>query len=441
MPQSPWFAKGKRISASLSLQEEIVNPLLHLFFPLPAGATGRPVSMEERLAYVQDVNRAASLTDGRIATSKQRLQMHDQLHGALGGVVPDAGDAFVRACEARNDERRAESRKDVQEMRAGDRRLRDEAVAEAIKNSSATAAAADDSTAGPVADEAGDGNDGAEASSSSGPKKGEIASAHVTDHMRVFSSQVHGFSLYKFHTGGREDVDVRMLGAGRPFVIEILTPHRQRFTAADLAEMARIVNASSTGGAAEIEALQLAPRSVILDLAKQADSKRKHYRCVVYSKRPMLSDSDPYLVAANARTQRSPTTGERAAPFIIQQVTPIRVLHRRTSMARPKRIYHMQLRRVNAHWLMVDLTTQAGTYIKEFCHGDLGRTRPSLAELLNSPYVDIVQLDVAGMTLFNADGSTQVAREVGDGEKFLLQGSSSDSDDAAHGGNDASDDE
>ena len=29
-------------------------------------------------------------------------------------------------------------------------------------------------------------------------------------------------SGYKFHTAGREDVDVRMLGNGRPFILEVL---------------------------------------------------------------------------------------------------------------------------------------------------------------------------------------------------------------------------
>lgn len=39
------------------------------------------------------------------------------------------------------------------------------------------------------------------------------------------------------------------------------------------------------------------------------------------------------------------------------------------------------------------LTTQAGTYIKEFVHGDLGRTTPSLGSLLGLE-VDIIALDV-----------------------------------------------
>jgi tRNA U54 and U55 pseudouridine synthase Pus10 len=35
----------------------------------------------------------------------------------------------------------------------------------------------------------------------------------------------------------------------------------------------------------------------------------------------------------------------------------------------------------------------SGTYIKEFCHGDFGRTRPSLGELLQCQ-CDILALDV-----------------------------------------------
>jgi len=37
-------------------------------------------------------------------------------------------------------------------------------------------------------------------------------------------------ALYKFHACGREDVDVRMLGTGRPFVIEATNPHVTSFS-------------------------------------------------------------------------------------------------------------------------------------------------------------------------------------------------------------------
>lgn len=41
----------------------------------------------------------------------------------------------------------------------------------------------------------------------------------------------------------------------------------------------------------------------------------------------------------------------------------------------------------------LSLCTQAGTYVKEFVHGDFGRTTPNLCSILNCD-VDIIALDV-----------------------------------------------
>jgi len=49
------------------------------------------------------------------------------------------------------------------------------------------------------------------------------------------------------------------------------------------------------------------------------------------------------------------------------------------------------------HFLLF-LKTQAGTYIKEFVHGDFGRTVPSLGNLLKTE-CDILQLDVLAVEL------------------------------------------
>ncbi|RZB39735.1 tRNA pseudouridine synthase Pus10 [Asbolus verrucosus] len=46
----------------------------------------------------------------------------------------------------------------------------------------------------------------------------------------------------------------------------------------------------------------------------------------------------------------------------------------------------------------LDMVTQAGTYIKEFVHGDFGRTKPSLSEIIGG-HVDIVALDVLDIHL------------------------------------------
>ena len=45
---------------------------------------------------------------------------------------------------------------------------------------------------------------------------------------------------------------------------------------------------------------------------------------------------------------------------------------------------------------MLHLLAQAGTYIKEFVHSDIGRTQPNVSSLLGSK-TDILQLDVTNL--------------------------------------------
>lgn len=49
----------------------------------------------------------------------------------------------------------------------------------------------------------------------------------------------------KFSAAGREDVDVRTLGRGRPFVCELLNPHRVKFTAEQMQSLEANINSSS----------------------------------------------------------------------------------------------------------------------------------------------------------------------------------------------------
>jgi hypothetical protein len=56
----------------------------------------------------------------------------------------------------------------------------------------------------------------------------------------------------------------------------------------------------------------------------------------------------------------------------------------------------MQAIQLSAHFMELHLTTSAGTYVKEFVHGDLGRTVPSIGSLLHCT-ADILQLDVMGV--------------------------------------------
>ena len=77
----------------------------------------------------------------------------------------------------------------------------------------------------------------------------------------------------------------------------------------------------------------------------------------------------------------------------ILQKTPVRVLHRRTVMTRPRTVTDIKAELIDEHHFNISMTTQAGTYVKEFVHGDLGRTEPSLCTILNKE-CDILELDV-----------------------------------------------
>lgn len=48
--------------------------------------------------------------------------------------------------------------------------------------------------------------------------------------------------------------------------------------------------------------------------------------------------------------------------------------------------------------MVLDIVTQAGTYIKELVHGEFGRTEPSISSLINME-IDIAALDVMNIDL------------------------------------------
>lgn len=48
--------------------------------------------------------------------------------------------------------------------------------------------------------------------------------------------------------------------------------------------------------------------------------------------------------------------------------------------------------------IILDIVTQAGTYIKELVHGEFGRTSPSICSTIGQ-WIDIVALDVLAIDL------------------------------------------
>ena len=184
----------------------------------------------------------------------------------------------------------------------------------------------------------------------------------------------------RFHSAGREDIDVRMLGTGRPFTLELLCPKRPFHDEAALAAAAEAVNKC---GLVWIDGLRVCDLVKLSEAMRDGEeAHRKDYRCcVVLSRHVTPAD----LERINGTTE-----------LVTQQLTPMRVLHRRTLMVRERTIHAMRAEKLGSRFLQLDLTTQAGTYVKEFVHGDFGRTSPSLGALLGCE-ADIIQLDVMGL--------------------------------------------
>lgn len=184
----------------------------------------------------------------------------------------------------------------------------------------------------------------------------------------------------RFSSAGREDRDVRMLGRGRPFLVEFINPRRSRFGRQQYAEFQTAINALHPE-AVKVRDLQYVPPHASTVIKTSQDTKLKNYQCVVWT-------------ADIISPEQISTALGGIKELVLQQYTPVRVLHRRALALRERKIHKLEFKYVDEHHILLDLVTQAGTYVKEFVHGDLGRTRPSIRELLQVSAADLLALDV-----------------------------------------------
>ena len=220
----------------------------------------------------------------------------------------------------------------------------------------------------------------------------------------------------KFVTAGREDMDVRMLGAGRPFVAEVLNararidwgggggggkavggegeegaPPASPFTHPAtthpptlLADTAAAINGAGTG--VGIHRLTLVTRAALVAIKAGEAAKEKSYRAAVTLPVP----ATPALLARL----------NSVAGLVLAQTTPTRVEARRAMLVRHRTVHTLAAvagvagdgeeaggsdgvaaadPALAPRRITLTLRTQAGLYVKEFVHGDDGRTVPDLA--------------------------------------------------------------
>jgi tRNA pseudouridine synthase 10 len=204
-----------------------------------------------------------------------------------------------------------------------------------------------------------------------------------------------------FHGAGREDVDARMLGTGRPFVVEVKHP---RVRDVDPATVEAAINDGSSP--VEVEGLRRAAHTMVARV-KELDAS-KTYSLTVRFAEPV------------SETDLTEACGALAGETVSQR-TPHRVDQRRADLLRTREVYRVEgtldadpgesaeggvesgaseddnggrsENSMEGRRATIEVHGAGGLYVKELAHGDSGRTDPSLAGLLGVD-VEIEALDV-----------------------------------------------
>jgi len=247
---------------------------------------------------------------------------------------------------------------------------------------------------------------------------GKLTRDSVQELMGWVAGKTFGTRKNKFHGAGREDVDVRMLGQGRPFIMEMIGP---KTFDVDLAALEAEINRRNEGRL-EICGLHWSEKARV-QIIKETHHAKEYGALLEVEKGHALD-----LLAVEA------LVGKR---IDVLQGTPGRVAHRRADLNRERWIEIVSMARagddveipavseiptglrtrdgagtvdgsvegedsadagIRGELWQVVLRTQHGTYVKEVLSGEGGRTRPSLSSLLAVPCrcVALDVLDILG---------------------------------------------
>lgn len=204
--------------------------------------------------------------------------------------------------------------------------------------------------------------------------KGKMYDSSVQDLIGpVVMRHAHGEEDF-FHGMGREDIDARMLGNGRPFVVEVRRP---KVRSLDLTRVAAEANEGAVGRA---EFFGLTPSSRAEMRGIKESTHPKTYRVRVRFQEDFDHGKLNEVVTSLAGKP-------------ISQLTPNRVAHRRANLERTRSVREMSIEKASGREVVFVVEADSGTYIKELMHGDEGRTQPNVAGIVGVP-CEVLELDV-----------------------------------------------
>jgi len=165
--------------------------------------------------------------------------------------------------------------------------------------------------------------------------------------------------LMIMHGAGREDMDVLMLGRGRPFIAELLLPKKR---SANLKLIEKEINSKFKG--------KISVNSLAMCTQKDVSPLKETHHDKIYA---ALVVSDKEIDFGKIKL------GE---VINVVQKTPTRVAKRRADLDREKKVTLIRVGAISKNALVLILKTSHGTYVKEFISGDGAKTIPSLSSIL-----------------------------------------------------------
>ncbi len=198
----------------------------------------------------------------------------------------------------------------------------------------------------------------------------------VSEYIGTPSLEILNGTRFKVHAAGREDIDVLMLGTGRPFVLEVSEP---RIRHPDLDELRKVINHHASEKI-EVLGLRMSERSEAQGLKLEASENIKEYKAKI-------------RVEGEVTEEMLKKAERELTGVTIKQRTPKRVSHRRSDLIREKIVHEVTLERESNNMLSARFSVQGGTYVKELISGDEGRTVPSVSSVLDR-FCECTELNV-----------------------------------------------
>ena len=177
-----------------------------------------------------------------------------------------------------------------------------------------------------------------------------------------------------FHGMGREDIDVRCVGNGRPFVAELKSPNRRTL---DLEKLMKQINKAAENKI-EVVGLRYSNRA---EVSRIKETKAEKSYTIRFTCEHGLDEDE-------VSTRIQSLSGQ-----ILEQQTPQRVSHRRADKVRKRKVISIDNIQVDDGEVEFDVRCESGTYVKELVHSDEGRTNPSIAGVLEAD-CEVIWLDV-----------------------------------------------